>query len=396
MSPVEWFYAQQNKRFGPVSAAELKALADSGKLRPDDLVWREGMDGWVPARRVKGLFEADSQLASAPTALAEVSGSGGPDSSGDASAMEAPGALYTPPPVSIGAERAVAGFEGSVVAFHRAREGTSIHLFDLLLDLFRHSFPAGLVEATSQAFSLLGYYTLYGAILLWVILMVLAGVEARQISSLGWAIAGAVGLLVLQYTVGRFLPALERLNKSSPARLCSTAFLDCLALFLLALGVAAVLAMVVYAVQENEYLLLLLAVELFIVVELAALVAVAPETLQISVSEETRAGEEALGIWTFLLKLLVKLTPVLFGLGVLHGTIELLYILVLLVLQKPTPPLTPWTPFVHIAAAAALPLLGYLGFLSSYLAIDLCRAVLQLPRLLTKPSERPEQEPTED
>ncbi len=382
MSPVEWFYAQENQRFGPVSAAELKALADAGKLRPEDLVWREGMDGWVPARRVKGLFETEGPTA----AHTSVAGPGSPEGSSIPADTLVGGGTSAPvfSPLAVLPEAAGRGFEKSLSAFYRAREGGSIHLFDFLLDLFRRCFPAVLVEATCQSFWVVGYYTLYGAMVVLLLITLVESGDTKRISPLGWGVAGLIGLIVLQYTAGRFLPALDRLNKSSPACFCSTAFLDCLALLLLAIGVGSVLGLVVYGVQENQYVLLLWAVELFIVMEVAALVALAPETVQITISPETRAGEEALGIWTFLLKLLLKLTPVLFGLGVFHGTIELLYELVLLATKKLDSSLTVWTSFWYLAGAAALPVIVYLCFLSGYLTIDLMRAVLELPRLLQK------------
>jgi len=380
MSPAEWFYAQEKQRFGPVSAVELKALAEAGKLRPEDLVWREGMDDWVPARRVKGLFEAESPIAPA--------GSGPSGAAADASAIPSDvptGAAvvethFLPPAVR--PEPAIRSFENSPTAFYRAREGAEVHLFDLLLDLFRRSFPAALVEATCQAFSLFGYYGLYGAMALWLVSTLMQSIDSKEGIIFGWGLAGLIALTVLQYTAGRFLQALDRLNKSSSARVCSTAILDCLALVLLGLGVAGVLALVVYAVHQNQYLLIVAAIELFIALELAALVAVAPETVQITVSPETRPGEEALSVWAFLLKLLVKLTPVLFGLGVLHGIVLLLYSLVLLATQKPGAYLPLPAAFWTLAGAAALPLAVYLVLLSGYLTIDLMRAVLELPRLL--------------
>jgi hypothetical protein len=394
MSPVEWFYAQENQRFGPVSAAELKALADAGKLRPEDLVWREGMDGWVPARRVKGLFEAESPPVPA--------GSGANAPAAEASAMPTeapavPAVAETAFPLPVRTpEPTPRGFEKSLTAFYRAREGTGAHLFDFLLDLFRRSFPAVLVEGTCQAFSLFGYYGLHGAMALWLVMVLMQGVERKESAALGWGLAGLIVLAVLQYTAGRFLQALDRLNKSSSARLCSTAFLDCLALLLLALGVGGVLAVVIYAVQQNQYLLVLGAVELFIAVELAALVAVAPETVQITVSPETRPGEEALGVWAFLLKLLVKLTPVLFGLGVLHGIGNLLYSMVLWITRKPESDFTVGTGFWYLASAAALPLAVYLVLLAGYLSIDLMRAVLELPRLLQTKRISSEDHPSEE
>lgn len=52
-----WYFAHNGKSCGPVTGDELMALARKGGLRPDDLVWREGMVDWVPASAV-GLMPA--------------------------------------------------------------------------------------------------------------------------------------------------------------------------------------------------------------------------------------------------------------------------------------------------------------------------------------------------
>ena len=54
---IKWYYARENKQMGPVSAAELKRLATTGELNPDDRVWRQGMGTWDAARNVPGLFD---------------------------------------------------------------------------------------------------------------------------------------------------------------------------------------------------------------------------------------------------------------------------------------------------------------------------------------------------
>src|SRR5262249_35573246 len=35
---------------------QLRQLARDGQLQPADLLWRQGMESWVPARRIKGLL----------------------------------------------------------------------------------------------------------------------------------------------------------------------------------------------------------------------------------------------------------------------------------------------------------------------------------------------------
>lgn len=48
-----WYYSDtQRNRLGPVAAADLAALHESGQLQPGTLVWREGLDGWTPWREM--------------------------------------------------------------------------------------------------------------------------------------------------------------------------------------------------------------------------------------------------------------------------------------------------------------------------------------------------------
>jgi hypothetical protein len=56
MANIQWYYSRGNADMqGPVSPAELARLAQAGELRPGDLVWKEGMEEWIAADRIKGL-----------------------------------------------------------------------------------------------------------------------------------------------------------------------------------------------------------------------------------------------------------------------------------------------------------------------------------------------------
>ena len=48
---MSWFYAVRNEQKGPVPEEEFRALVALGVIRPDSLVWREGMPDWVPYSR---------------------------------------------------------------------------------------------------------------------------------------------------------------------------------------------------------------------------------------------------------------------------------------------------------------------------------------------------------
>lgn len=55
-TPRCWFYTQDGERFGPVTAADLRAAALLGFLGPQDHV-RCGHEGtWVRAHEIAGLF----------------------------------------------------------------------------------------------------------------------------------------------------------------------------------------------------------------------------------------------------------------------------------------------------------------------------------------------------
>jgi len=60
MAEIQWYYARNDEPFGPVSATELKQLADSGQIAPDDLLWREGMEAWTTAVNLRGLFSPEA------------------------------------------------------------------------------------------------------------------------------------------------------------------------------------------------------------------------------------------------------------------------------------------------------------------------------------------------
>ncbi len=64
-----WYCRIAGEQIGPLTAAQLRALVESGRLMPDDPVSTTPAGPWVEARRVRGLFT--------PTATAQQAWSGG-------------------------------------------------------------------------------------------------------------------------------------------------------------------------------------------------------------------------------------------------------------------------------------------------------------------------------
>jgi hypothetical protein len=52
---MDWHYVSNNQNVGPVSLDELRLAAQSGRLRPDALVWNASLPQWVPAHTVPEL-----------------------------------------------------------------------------------------------------------------------------------------------------------------------------------------------------------------------------------------------------------------------------------------------------------------------------------------------------
>jgi hypothetical protein len=52
----QWYYAKNGQQLGPVGTEVLMRLASSGQVQPTDLVWKEGMANWAPARTVRAIF----------------------------------------------------------------------------------------------------------------------------------------------------------------------------------------------------------------------------------------------------------------------------------------------------------------------------------------------------
>jgi hypothetical protein len=67
---AEWFYTEQGQRRGPVTWQQLQQLATAGQVKPNDLVWKNGMAQWVPASSQAGLFGAPAAPPPAPPAPA--------------------------------------------------------------------------------------------------------------------------------------------------------------------------------------------------------------------------------------------------------------------------------------------------------------------------------------
>jgi hypothetical protein len=379
MNPVEWYYARGNKQMGPVPAADLKRLAAAGELRPEDLVWREGMTEWTLARNVRGLFDNEEK---APLAVADVVPPRGPGVPAVIGQAAAPGAVAP-----------------------RAARSPRRHPLDALLDGLRSHFDAPFIERTSKVFRQCGSYGLLAAMLLVAAFVIITTIKTQNIESIPAGVAVLLALGVLQYSAGKFCDVLDQLNRTTSSNLSSAAFPNLFALLSLAMGLASLIGLTITAIAMARHSMiplgaasLIFGLTAFIVFGYLAVIAVNLAALNISIVPETRAGEEAIGVSAFLLKALLRLVPVWFGASVICVTIGMGYACWQALLAKDVLGGLPLemiggTPlYASLIWFAALPVLAYLLFVFYCLVIEVLRAFLILPgkidRLAVKDEEK--------
>jgi ribosomal protein L44E len=69
----QWYYWHELEILGPFSGKQLVDLAASGDILPDDIVWKDGVEGGIAANKVQHLFAAPPAV---PLALVTTEASG--------------------------------------------------------------------------------------------------------------------------------------------------------------------------------------------------------------------------------------------------------------------------------------------------------------------------------
>lgn len=79
---ASWFYASEGKQQGPYPEGQFRDLIAQGVVRPDTLVWTEGMAGWQKAAEIPGLIGGGGVPPMMPASGPPMMGSGGYAGSG--------------------------------------------------------------------------------------------------------------------------------------------------------------------------------------------------------------------------------------------------------------------------------------------------------------------------
>jgi hypothetical protein len=81
---ASWFYASEGKQQGPYPEGQFRDLIAQGVVRPDTLVWSEGMAGWQKAAEIPGLVSGGGAPPIIPAGGPPMMGGGGYTGAGSA------------------------------------------------------------------------------------------------------------------------------------------------------------------------------------------------------------------------------------------------------------------------------------------------------------------------
>lgn len=62
---TQWYVMQGEEQLGPYSGTQLAEFAAAGNVIRESLVWAEGMESWLPAGQIEGLFPTPAPVAQA-------------------------------------------------------------------------------------------------------------------------------------------------------------------------------------------------------------------------------------------------------------------------------------------------------------------------------------------
>jgi len=264
----------------------------------------------------------------------------------------------------------------------RFKPRAGIEKLDKLLDWVRERAPEEAFQSLSAWCVRYGHTGLMVAEVLCLLMGVVAAIKLGSWVYLVHGAGLAVLLLILQYTADKFLHAGEALVEASPSRLGSGAFLDCLCLLSGAAGILIMVSYVMLARQSGQWSLLWAGLGAWALCDAIGYIALNPSMANIEIDENVRAGEEAIGIMSFLVKAVVRIVPIAFGIGAIIGVLGLLFGTFSLMGSGQL--LAAHASLRLIVLCACLPFFSYVLFAFYHLVIDLMRAILVLPGKLDK------------
>jgi hypothetical protein len=258
----------------------------------------------------------------------------------------------------------------------------AFRILEKFVDFIRGKLTEKVLDFSTEWIFKFGHFGMIAAAGLGFIFALVVAIRLDSFSAFLYGLAWIVLVFVVQYTAVRFSTAGVKLVENNPANLSSKAFLDCFGFLAFIGGWIILVVSIIWTIRGTGLSNLFIGLGLFVLLEFLSLVAFHPETTSTKIVKETSAGQEALGIIVFYLKGVMRLIPIIFGIGILVATV-LLFIDFIGVFGDAFKVDPAWMKGMDharlILVIGLLPFLSYLFFLLYYLVVDVIRSILAVP-----------------
>ncbi len=254
-----------------------------------------------------------------------------------------------------------------------------VRFLERMLERIRSAMAAAPADSLAERLVHYGNLAALAAMVLTLANGLLASVRHFVFFPLPVAVALALALAAFQYAGNKFLKAGGLLLSSTPSKLASPVFLNAFALLHAAAAVIFLAGGVLLAVHARNIGVLVIGLALAVVSYGVSFISLYPERINVSIDPVIGAGEEALGILSFFVKVVVRMAPIFYGVGMIAGMLIMLGACVARLGPTGITDLGRQAGFVLLLSAAA-PFAVYVIFVFYQLLLDVLRAILVLPR----------------
>lgn len=262
----------------------------------------------------------------------------------------------------------------------RFDENTVSVFINKFVEVIREGYLSDFFEKNELWLLRAGFFGLYVLAVIGLITAVSVPIRYDGFSFWFWFFGGLGWVLFcagLHYAAYKMLPSLVKLIESTPTKLSSYAFLECSAVAVGISGMAALIGGIWMSIASKSFEVAIGGAFLFILSQYLMALLLKPSLVNVARDDMASAGEEFVGLVSFVMKAQLKLAPIFFGSGVglavLFG-LDLLFFGVQVefqLFQKIS--LTAW-----LASAALIPIVSYIIFLIYYFLIDIASSILTL------------------
>ncbi len=305
------------------------------------------------------------------------------------------GAAPPPPPAPPPAPAAPPGkglFEGAAKKLRDSRDPHSflphLRMLDSILSWFKRCLSKQRLSSIDDTSKKMGHIALIVSAFLIFLFGVIYSIKSGEGAAFVAYLLVFPVVLIAQYVAVKFLDAGTSLIEKTPSNLSSRALPDCFALLALIATIIALVGGSAAAIMQESLVPFGtgLGASLIFLYMLGA--ALNSSTLNVEVTGDASAGQEAIGILSFLLKLNLRLVPFVFGVGGVLGTLGVIAALIQVIRANEFTvamvQINAWGTFMFVLAIALLPLAVYLSFLIYYLLLDVLRSILTVPGKLDR------------